>query len=132
MSEAVYYFSRWMYVNVIRSTISATIIRCLDNHFALFGVSDGLRTDHGPNLVSKEMENNFEEMGVVHHHSTPHLCGPGPMAKLSVGVCSNNSLATRRGTRNLIYILAFILLNLLTTSTYSTTPLLLLVCTNFY
>ena len=30
-----------------------------------------------------------------------------------VGVCLSNSLATRRGTRNLIYILAFILLNLL-------------------
>ena len=46
----------------------------------------------------------------------------------SVGVCSSNSLATRtgrRGTRNLIYILAFILLNLLITSThylYSTSP----------
>ena len=31
-------------------------------------------------------------------------------------MCSSNSLATRRGTRNLIYMLAFILLNLLTTS----------------
>ena len=42
----------------------------------------------------------------------------------SVGVCSSNSLATRRGTRNLIYILAFILLILLTTSAYSTSTLL--------
>ena len=39
----------------------------------------------------------------------------------SVGVCSSNSLAPRRGTRNLIYMLAFILLFLLTTSAYSTT-----------
>ena len=36
-----------------------------------------------------------------------------------VGVCSSNSLATRWGIRNLMYILAFILLNLLTTSTYT-------------
>ena len=43
-----------------------------------------------------------------------------------VGVCSSNSLASRRGTRNLIYILAFILLNFLTTSAYSTSTLLLL------
>ena len=35
----------------------------------------------------------------------------------NVGVCSSSSLATRRGTRKLIYILAFILLKLLTTST---------------
>ena len=50
---------------------------------------------------------------------------------ISVGACSNNSLATRRGTKNLIYILAFILLKLLTASIYSTTPLLLLFSTNF-
>ena len=43
-----------------------------------------------------------------------------------VGVSSSNSLATRRGTRNLIYILAFILLILLTTSAYSTSTLLFL------
>ena len=43
-----------------------------------------------------------------------------------VEVSSSNSLATRRGTRNLIYILAFILLNLHTTSAYSTSTLLLL------
>ena len=42
------------------------------------------------------------------------------------GVCLSNSLATRRGTRNLIHILAFILLILLTTSAYSTSTLLLL------
>ena len=42
------------------------------------------------------------------------------------GVCSSNSLATRRGTRNLIYILDFILLILLTTSVllYFTSSLL--------
>ena len=48
---------------------------------------------------------------------------------LTVGVCSSNSLATRRGTGNLIYILAFIFLNLLTTSAYSTSTLLLLFST---
>ena len=45
----------------------------------------------------------------------------------NVGVCSSSSIATRRGTRNLIYILAFILLKLLTicTSTFTiTTPTL--------
>ena len=47
---------------------------------------EAIRTDDGPNLASKEMENNLEEMGVVHHHTTPHLCDPGPMAKLSVKI----------------------------------------------
>lgn len=69
-------------MDVTRSTTTATIIKCLDKHFAQCGVPDDLRTDNGPNLVSKEMENYFKEMGVVHHHTTP-LC-PRLMAKLSV------------------------------------------------
>ena len=46
-----------------------------------------------------------------------------------VGVCSINSLATRRGTRNLIYILAFILFILLTRLLYSATFSVLLTFT---
>ena len=68
---AVDYFSRWMEVDVIRSTTSTTIIKCLDNHFARHGVPVGLRTDNGSNLVSEEMEKYLEEMGIVHHHTTP-------------------------------------------------------------
>ena len=47
---------------------------------------EAIRTDDGPNLAYKEMENNLEEMGVVHLHTTPHLCDPGPIAKLSVKI----------------------------------------------
>ena len=65
------YFSRWMEVDVIYSTTSATIIKCLDSHFARYGVPVGLRTDNGSNLVSEEMEKYLEEMGIIHHHTTP-------------------------------------------------------------
>ena len=58
-------------MDVIRSTTNATIIKYLDNHFPRFGVPDVLRPDNGPNLVSKEMENCLEKMGVVNHHTTP-------------------------------------------------------------
>ena len=58
-------------MDVIRSTTSAITIKCLDHHFARFGIPDGLRTDSGPNLVSKEMESYLEEMGVAHRHTTP-------------------------------------------------------------
>ena len=67
----VVYFSRWMEVDVIRSTTSATIIKCLDSHFSRYGVPVGLRTDHGSNLLSEEMEKYPEEIGTVHHHTTP-------------------------------------------------------------
>ena len=58
-------------MDVIRSTTNATIIKYLDNHFPRFGVPDVLKPDNGPNLVSKEMENCLEKMGVVNHHTTP-------------------------------------------------------------
>ena len=53
------------------STTSAAVIKCLDNHFARYGVPVGLRTDNGFNLVSEEMEKYLEEMGIVHHCNTP-------------------------------------------------------------
>ena len=65
------YFSRWMEVDVLLCTTSAAIIKCLDSHFARYGVPVGLRTDNGSNLVSEEMENYLEEMSIVHHRNTP-------------------------------------------------------------
>ena len=50
------YFSRWMEVDVIRSTTNAKIIKCLDNHFARYELPVGLRSDNGLNLVFEEME----------------------------------------------------------------------------
>ena len=65
------YFSRWKEVDVLRSTTSAAVIKCLDNHFARYGVPAGLRTDHGSNFVSEEREKYLEEMGIAHHYNTP-------------------------------------------------------------
>ena len=49
---------------MLRSTTSAAVIKCLDSHFARYGVPAGLRTDNDSNLV-------LEEMGIVHHCNTP-------------------------------------------------------------
>ena len=59
----VEYLSRWMEVDVLRSTTSAAVIKCLGGHFARYGVPVGLRTDNGSNLVSEEMEKYLEEKG---------------------------------------------------------------------
>ena len=59
------YFSRWMEVDVLRSTTSAAVIKCLDTHFTRYN------RDNGSNLVSEEMEKYLEEMGIVHHCNTP-------------------------------------------------------------
>ena len=65
------YFSRWVEVDVVHSTNSDRIIKCLDSHFARYGVPKTLHTDNGANLVSGEMEKYLSEMGVKHKLTTP-------------------------------------------------------------
>ena len=67
------YFSRWVEVDVIKSTTSEMIIKCLGKQFSRYGVPSTLRTDNGPNLVSAEMEEYLNEMGIEHRLTTP-LC----------------------------------------------------------
>ena len=65
------YFSRWVEVDIIKCTTSETIINCLDKQFSRYRVPSTLRTDNGPNLVSAEMEEYLNEMGIEHRLTTP-------------------------------------------------------------
>ena len=65
------YFSRWVEVDVIKSTSSEAIIKCLDREFSRYGVPNTLRSDNGPNPVSAEMEEYLDEMGIKHRLTTP-------------------------------------------------------------
>ena len=65
------YFSRRVEVDVIKSTSSEAIIKCLDRQFSRYGVPSTLRSDNGPNLVSAEMEEYLDEMGIKHRLTTP-------------------------------------------------------------
>ena len=65
------YYSRWIEVDVIRTTTSKVIIQRLDAQFARYGIPKTLRTDNGSNLVSEEVEDYLKEMGVKHVHTTP-------------------------------------------------------------
>ena len=65
------YFSRWVEVDIIKSTTSETIINCLDKQFSSYGVPSTLRTDSRPNLVSAEMEKYLNEMDIEHRLTTP-------------------------------------------------------------
>ena len=65
------YFSRLMEVDVIKSTSSEAIIKCLDRQFSRCGVPSTSRSDNGPNLVSAEMEDYLDEMGINYRLTTP-------------------------------------------------------------
>ena len=65
------YYSRWIEVDVVRNTTSSAIIRCLENHFTRHGIPETLRTDNGSNLVSHEMEEFLDELGIKHKKTIP-------------------------------------------------------------
>ena len=61
-------YSRWIEVDVVRSSV---IIMCLENHFTRHGIPETLRTDNGSNLVSREMEEFLDELGIKHKKTIP-------------------------------------------------------------
>ena len=65
------YYSRWVELDVVRRTTSNGIIRCLENHFTRHGIPETLRTDNGSNLVSHEMEEFLDELGIKHKKTIP-------------------------------------------------------------
>ena len=65
------YFSRWVEVDIIYSTTSEVIIKCLDKQFCRYGVPRTLRTDNGASLVFAEMDGYVTEMGIKPRLTTP-------------------------------------------------------------
>ena len=81
MLVLVDYFSRWVEVDVIKSTTSEVIIKRLDKQFSRYGVPSALRTDNGTNLVSAEMEEYLNEMGIKHRLTTSTVADRGQMVR---------------------------------------------------
>lgn len=65
------YYSRYMEVDVLRSTTSQVVICRLDAQFARHGIPIGLRTDNGPQFVSEEFVQYLSQMGIKHRRTTP-------------------------------------------------------------
>ena len=65
------YYSRWIEVDVVRNTSSSSIIKYLEKHFNRHGIPETLRTDNGSNLVSHEMEEFLDELGIKHKKTIP-------------------------------------------------------------
>ena len=65
------YFSRWVEPDIIKSTTSKVTIKCLDKQLSRYGVPSLLTMDNGTNLVSAEMEEYLNEMGIEHILTTP-------------------------------------------------------------
>ena len=64
--------SRWPEVEIIRTTSSEVIIRCLQKSFATHGLPEQVTSDNGSNLISKEIEDYFSSHGIRHRKITPY------------------------------------------------------------
>lgn len=71
-----------MEVDVLPST-NVTIIKCLDSHFARYGVLVGLATYIGSKFVSEVKKTYLVKMAIIYHHNI-HYCGQEPMVKWSM------------------------------------------------
>ena len=65
------YYSRFMEVDVLKTTSSGIACDRLESHFARHGVPKSLRTDNGPQFVSVEFADLLTSYGVSHVRTTP-------------------------------------------------------------
>ena len=65
------YYSRYYEVVVMRSTTTSKIVEALTGVFSRFGYPYSLKTDNGPQFVSKEFEEFLHECGIEHRTSPP-------------------------------------------------------------
>ena len=63
------YYSRYYEVSVMRSTTTPRVIMALREIFARFRNPYSLKTDNGPQFVSKEFEEFLPECGIEHRRS---------------------------------------------------------------
>ena len=65
------YYSRYYEVVVMTSTTTPKIITALEEIFARFGYLYSLKTDNGPQFVSREFEEFLRGCGIEHRRSPP-------------------------------------------------------------
>ena len=65
------YFSRYYEVEVMRSTTSEKVIKCLEKVFTTHGLPLSIRSDNGPQFRSEVFERYLEDNGIEHRKTTP-------------------------------------------------------------
>ena len=70
--EVVDVYSRWVEIEIVRSTSVESTIPKLDNIFSAFSIPDKLTTDNGPPFNSHEFTDEFTDyLGIKHQRITP-------------------------------------------------------------
>ena len=65
-------YSRFLFAFPTKDISSATVISCLQQLFALFGVHGAIHSDRGAQLMGKEVHQFLTTLGVAHTRTTPY------------------------------------------------------------
>ena len=64
--------SRWPTVTILKSTVTSKITSVLDDLSSTFGYPDCIRSDNGPQFISKEFKDYCIKQGIDHKPVTPY------------------------------------------------------------
>ena len=78
------YYSRYIEVNKLTSTTSASVIIALKAVFFRYGIPSSMVSDNGPQCASHEMKQFAESYGFTHVTSSPHYPQSNGLAERAV------------------------------------------------
>lgn len=64
--------SKWLEVEIVKTTSSAEVIRCLRKLFATHGLCDTIISDNGAAFVSQEIRSFYQSNGIKYNTSAPY------------------------------------------------------------
>ena len=65
------YYSRYFEVDILRTANTASIVESLQHMFTTHGLPNSVRTDNGPQFISKVFKDYLENNGIQHRATTP-------------------------------------------------------------
>ena len=65
------YYSRWNEIEFMTVTKTADLTRWLDKVFLTHGYPLSIKSDNGPQFISREFGEYCDRLGIVHHLTTP-------------------------------------------------------------
>nr|XP_004206127.1 uncharacterized protein K02A2.6-like [Hydra vulgaris] len=64
-------YSRYPFVDIIKTTTALSVISKLERLFAIFGYPNKIRSDNGPPFQSEELKLYFKNVDIKHFKITP-------------------------------------------------------------
>ncbi|GFR79315.1 Pol polyprotein [Elysia marginata] len=80
------YYSRWLEIMFLKNTTALSVIKKLKAIFSTHGLPDCIKSDNGPQLVSRELKSFLNDMEILTVTSSPNFPQSNGMAESAVKV----------------------------------------------